>query len=303
VTTVKLNRISPTEVEIEGEVSADKFESYRTVALKSLSANIEIDGFRKGFVPENILSERLGPGVILEEMAERVIREEYPKIITEHKIEAIDRPSVHITKIAPGNPLCFKITQQVLPEIKLPDYRQIVARKNKNKHIVLPQAGGIDTDIEKNKNVNHEKEKENEDEKRLREEQKHRVELIEAILAETEIQLPSSLVERQMDRFVIEAQDWAKQINLKWEDYLTRIKKSEKEWRDATRLDAEKRVRTELLLNVLARTEKIEVPEKELTRELESLLVNYKNADTDSARTYLTSLLRNQHLFALLESL
>ena len=53
------------------------------------------------------------------------LNEHYPKIIEEEKIDAISRPEISITKLARKNPLGFKIKTAVLPEIKLPDYKNI----------------------------------------------------------------------------------------------------------------------------------------------------------------------------------
>jgi FKBP-type peptidyl-prolyl cis-trans isomerase (trigger factor) len=54
--------------------------------------------------------------------------EHYPKIVEEHKIDAISRPEIAITKLARKNPLGFKIKTAVLPEIKLPDYKAVAKK-------------------------------------------------------------------------------------------------------------------------------------------------------------------------------
>src|SRR5439155_1091666 len=78
---------------------------------------------RKGNVPEAIIIQKVGDLAILEEAAEIALSEEYPNILNEHKIEAIGRPEINITKIGLGNPLEFKIKTALLPEVKLGDYR------------------------------------------------------------------------------------------------------------------------------------------------------------------------------------
>jgi FKBP-type peptidyl-prolyl cis-trans isomerase (trigger factor) len=62
---------------------------------------------------------------ILEEMSELAISQAYLDIIIDNKIDAIGKPEVHVTKLAAGNPLEFKIVTAVVPEIKLPDYQKI----------------------------------------------------------------------------------------------------------------------------------------------------------------------------------
>ncbi len=122
ITTKKLPK---SEMEIEGELEAEVFETYYGKALKKIGENVEIDGFRKGKIPENILTTKVPEIHVLEEMAEMALSELYPKIIEDEKIEAISRPDISITKLARNNPLGFKIKTAILPETKLPDYKEI----------------------------------------------------------------------------------------------------------------------------------------------------------------------------------
>jgi trigger factor len=123
--TRKVSKLPKSVVEIEGEIATDIFESFYGRALKHLGEHVELDGFRKGKVPENILVKNVPEIKILEEMAEMALSEYYPKILEEEKIDAISRPEISITKLARNNPLGFKIKTATLPEIKLPDYKAL----------------------------------------------------------------------------------------------------------------------------------------------------------------------------------
>jgi len=125
---MKINKLPKSEVEIEGEIEADVFEAYFDKALKRIGENLEIDGFRKGKVPENVLLSKVPEAQILGEMAEMALSEHYPKILEENKIDAISRPEISITKLARKNPLGFKIKTATMPEIKLPDYKKIAKK-------------------------------------------------------------------------------------------------------------------------------------------------------------------------------
>ena len=122
---IKINKLPKSEVEIEGSLEATVFEGYFNKALKKIGENIELDGFRKGKVPEKILLEKVPEIKILEEMAELALGEHYPKIIEDEKLDVISRPEISITKLARNNPLEFKIKTAIMPEIKLPDYKKI----------------------------------------------------------------------------------------------------------------------------------------------------------------------------------
>jgi FKBP-type peptidyl-prolyl cis-trans isomerase (trigger factor) len=122
---IKTTKLPKSEVEIEGELEADLFESYYKKALQKIGENVEMDGFRKGKVPENILVSKVPEITILEEMAELALADAYPTILQSEKLDVISRPEIAITKIARGNPLGFKIKTAVMPEIALPDYKKV----------------------------------------------------------------------------------------------------------------------------------------------------------------------------------
>ena len=101
---IDVKKLPKSEVEIEGEIEADIFETYFNKALKRIGEGVEIDGFRKGKVPENVLLSKIPEAKILGEMAEMALSEYYPKILEENKIDAISRPEISITKLARKNP-------------------------------------------------------------------------------------------------------------------------------------------------------------------------------------------------------
>lgn len=126
----KITRLPDSEVEITGEIVAEKLAPFRKDALEYIGKHAELDGFRKGKVPEKILVAKVGEMAVLEEMAEIAISKMYPDLLVEHKIDAIGRPEIALTKIAVGSDLSFKIKTAVMPEVILPDYKKIAAKEN-----------------------------------------------------------------------------------------------------------------------------------------------------------------------------
>ena len=122
---VEIKKLEHSEIEIIGEIPAELFDKNREQAIKNLSKNIELPGFRKGHVPEAMLTKHIGEKTIMEEMAEITIGKEYKNIIVENKLDPISRPEVGITKIATGNPLGFTIKIAVMPNIEIGDYKKI----------------------------------------------------------------------------------------------------------------------------------------------------------------------------------
>jgi trigger factor len=133
---VTTKKLPDSRLEIHASVPSDRFDGYRSDAIKNIGKEVELPGFRKGHVPEKILSSRIGEAAILEEMAELAISRAYAEIIVTEKIDALGRPEVRITKIASGNPLEFTVVTDVFPTVKLPDYKKIASKNAKKKEKV-----------------------------------------------------------------------------------------------------------------------------------------------------------------------
>ena len=136
------------EVEIEVEVSAEYLQSFWSKAVAHVGEHIEIAGFRKGHIPENVLVGKMGEMSIVEESAEMALAEVYPKVVVEKNINAIGRPKVTITKMAKGSPLNFKAITAIVPEVKLPNYKKIAKEVMSKEEIVEITEKEVDDVIE-----------------------------------------------------------------------------------------------------------------------------------------------------------
>jgi len=122
---ITINALDNSEVEIEGEISIEQFDIYHKRATNKLKKDFTAPGFRKGTVPEKVFLDKVGEDAVLHVAAEEALKDYYPKIILDNKIDAIGQPEILITKLAKGNPLGFKIKTSVLPKFSLPDYKKI----------------------------------------------------------------------------------------------------------------------------------------------------------------------------------
>ena len=124
-----VKKLDKSRVEITGSIPVEIWEKSRKQAIKHINESITLDGFRKGNIPENILVAKVGNMAILEEMAELALPKAYVDILVEHKIDAVGKPEIHITKLAADNPLEFKAVTAVVPEVTLPDYQKLAAKE------------------------------------------------------------------------------------------------------------------------------------------------------------------------------
>ena len=130
---IKINKLPKSEIELTASLPSDLLDNAREKAIKSLGENLEIDGFRKGHIPPKVIAEKAGEALILDESADIVLKEHFPKIIEQEKFDIIGSPKISITKMALGNPFEFKAVFAILPEINLPDYKKI-SKETKEKN-------------------------------------------------------------------------------------------------------------------------------------------------------------------------
>ncbi|MDP2741520.1 MAG: trigger factor, partial [bacterium] len=116
------------QMEIEFELTTEELQKHIEHALSHFKEHMKIDGFRPGQVPLKIIEEKVGQDALLMEAGELAVKEVYPKYILENGLEPVGQPEVQIMKIAKGNPFLFKAKITVLPEIELPDYKEVASR-------------------------------------------------------------------------------------------------------------------------------------------------------------------------------
>ena len=120
-------------VTLTGELPFSELQKYQKQAVEQIGKEVQIDGFRKGHVPESVLIKTVGEMAILTEMAERALSHYYPQFVEDEKLDVIGYPKISITKIAKDNPLGFSITVAVVPDVTLPEYKKIAQKINTEK--------------------------------------------------------------------------------------------------------------------------------------------------------------------------
>jgi len=128
--------------------------------------------------------------------------------------------------------------------------------------------------------------------------------LLDALVRELEVELPKSLIDQEI-RIIVEqtAQNFAQQgIDVK-SMFTPELVKSLME---SSKAEAEKKLRQKLALNALAKSEKIEVSQKEINLKLKEVEVDIKlskekNIDKDRLKEAITDDLLQEKLFVWLE--
>ncbi len=111
--------------------------------------------------------------------------------------------------------------------------------------------------------------------------------LIEKATENSEIDLPSAMVDAEVDRMLQEFEQRLQQQGMNLEMYYQFSGQDEKALREQMQEDGEKRVRTNLTLEAIADAEKVEVSEEEINEELSKMAAMY-NMEEEQIRSMLT---------------
>jgi trigger factor len=104
------------------EAEASELDKSLDVAYHRLVNEVSIPGFRKGKAPRAILVQHIGKKSLLEEALEHLVPQLYKQAVESQKLEPIAEPQMEITQT---EPLVFKATVYLKPEVKLGDYHNI----------------------------------------------------------------------------------------------------------------------------------------------------------------------------------
>jgi trigger factor len=99
--------------------------------------------------------------------------------------------------------------------------------------------------------------------------------LIEKLLAANDFPLPQVLIEGEIDGLLDESRQYVARAGISWDAYLKESEKTEEQLRNDFREEAERRVKTTLLIEEIAKREKIEATPADVEAELGALARQY----------------------------
>ena len=128
-----LTRQSPSKVRVEIIATPDEVAPSIERAVRKLSGEVKIPGFRKGHVPRKVLETRLGSDVLREATLREAVPELLAKAVESETLSPIAPPEVEVTSYELDSDLSIDATVEVRPEIELPDFALLAATRRSSK--------------------------------------------------------------------------------------------------------------------------------------------------------------------------
>ncbi len=129
----KAKRLSDSRVEITVTLDSEDLAKAKKEALKKLSKDLKVKGFRQGKVPESVAEKFIPENDLNAEAIDAAVRGTVILAFREEEKSPLAIPQVNVTKYVPGESAEYTATADIIPEIKLGDYKKLDVKKPENK--------------------------------------------------------------------------------------------------------------------------------------------------------------------------
>ncbi len=276
---VEVKKVDALKREIKFEIPRERVSKAMDEVYEEIGKYAKVKGFRPGKVPRTVLVSSHGK-MAQEETIKKLIPQAYHEGIGEQKLNPIDLPEISEVSLKDGV-LTFTATLDIRPEVKVGNYKNIpVTRKSSavtdediNKTLEFFKKGrgegaaeaviddafargmGFPSLAEFKQALSRQLELDKDRQNRMDVENQ----IVEALLKNAKLVVPQSLVQRQHQQRMAETLRRLKSQGMKDED----LKKKEEEISKSLMEIVERDVKVYLVLEEIARQEKIEATGEE----------------------------------------
>lgn len=121
--------LSESKLEFSVELAPDEVKNHHENAVKKLSRDVKVAGFRKGHVPPEVAEKNINPEKLFDESVNSAVNAALVELINTETLQLLDRPDISVTKFVPAQTLEFTATIEIVPPIKLADPAKLKAKK------------------------------------------------------------------------------------------------------------------------------------------------------------------------------
>lgn len=122
---------SDTQVHLTVTLTAADLAPIQQKTIVRLARNVKVPGFRPGKVPAQVAAKQIDPNHLNQEVLEDAVNTTAVEVLDTEKIVPLDRPKVDVVKYVPGQELEYTAEIEVIPAVKLGDYKKLKATKPK----------------------------------------------------------------------------------------------------------------------------------------------------------------------------
>lgn len=124
----KIEKLESNIVKLTFEVSKETFNENIEVAYKKIRNQVNVQGFRKGKAPKQMIVAQYGKEIFHEEALNNFMPELLEKAVTENNLEIVSRPYTKVIE-GEGDTVSIEVQVFVKPEVKVENYKGVKVAK------------------------------------------------------------------------------------------------------------------------------------------------------------------------------
>lgn len=129
----KSKKLSDSRIEITVTLDAKDLSAAKEKALAKLAKDIKVEGFRKGKVPAEVAAKFIPENDLNAETIDIAVRTTVIDAFQQESKSPLAIPNVNVTKYVPGQSAEYTASADIIPEIKLGNYRNLGVKKESAK--------------------------------------------------------------------------------------------------------------------------------------------------------------------------
>ncbi len=327
-------------VEMTGVIPKEKIQEVRSSVLNRLKKEKNMDGFRKGAAPDDIVEKTVGSLEVWRQGAHEVIMRNFPEIVAAEHVAPLGQPQLQLISIPDNGDVTFRISFFTMPRVQLPDYASVVktvvapeeiteVSDEDVRQVLLDIRRGIykrehpdrdpPADEKELPEITDERVREISQqhndkegfvtglresiiaEKNMQTRMEFRQKLMNAVIAETTVSIPEILIEEEKNRAYEDFKKQAEHFGTTVEKYLEAQGMTEEQLVRQFREDAKKRAQTQLVLNAVSAKEHIHADRESVEKESARFKQRANDMTDEQIHTYIESMLTNEAVLQFLE--
>lgn len=255
--TTALSRLPGSSFELTVNVPWDTVKKIYDEVFNELASQIEIEGFRKGNAPKEMVAGKVDQNKVYGEVVNRILPDAYQKALEEHGLKPIISPQVRIASAEQEKDWQFLIKSAEKPTVEIGGYSDAVKGLNAKGKIWKPgdEPASAEASADKQEKISK---------------------LIEKLIETCKVELPEMMVESEVNRLMTQLVEDVRQAGLTFEQYLASSGQSSDQIKERYKAQAESALKLEFILEAVADDLKVEVSEAEV----EAVI----NKETDEAK-------------------
>ena len=127
---LKLNDLENSKKELSAELSYEELKPHFEKAIDKYRKKATIPGFRKGKAPLNMIKKLYGEGIEYSAL-EDIANDTFVNYLVENKLDLLSKASITDMDYKPKEKFNFKVEFEVMPEIKVDNYKGLELKKTK----------------------------------------------------------------------------------------------------------------------------------------------------------------------------